>query len=167
MQIKKVTKKYSFFVVLTEDDRTVSVPDDFDNTDRIRIQEWVDAGNQIEEEQVAAPLAESTYNWQGLAIAFKLSELNQILTQLKDESTNPQISAIWRISDDLLQVTTIAIFSDSDRIAGMTRDIHDLFGKLKEGNVNVPQSAIDQIIQTLKDNGFESVADDLARSSVV
>jgi len=58
MQIKKVTKKDISFVVLTEDGRTITVPDDFDNADRVQIQEWVDAGNQIE--LVADDLARSS-----------------------------------------------------------------------------------------------------------
>jgi hypothetical protein len=58
MQIKKVTKKDISFVVLTEDGRTITVPDDFDNADRVQIQEWVDAGNQIE--SVADDLARSS-----------------------------------------------------------------------------------------------------------
>ena len=53
MDIKTVSKQDSCFLVLTEDGRTITVPDDFDNADRVRIQEWVDAGNRIEEEQTS------------------------------------------------------------------------------------------------------------------
>jgi hypothetical protein len=52
MQIKTVTKQGFSFVVITEDNQVITVPDNFDNADRVRIQEWVDAGNQIEEEVV-------------------------------------------------------------------------------------------------------------------
>jgi hypothetical protein len=52
-------------------------------------------------------------------------------------------------------------------MSGMAHGIQELFQKLKEGEVKVPKTAIDQIVQALRNNGFESVADDLARSSVV
>jgi len=164
MQIKTVTKKGSSFVVLTEDNRNIIVPDSFDNTDRVRIQEWTDLGNQIQEESPSF-LAESSYNWQGLAIAFKISQLNGILNAVKDEGTNPQVNAVWRISDELVQVLTLPIFAEGDRVAGMTQGLLDLFGKLKEGKVDVPVAARQEIVQALVDNGFEQVAKVLSQDT--
>jgi hypothetical protein len=163
IRIKKVVKKNTSFVVLTEDNNTVIVPDDFDNTDRVQIQEWIDAGNQVEQDSSSVSPTESLYNWQGLAIAFKISQLNGILNTVKDEGTNPQVNAVWRISDELVQVLTLPIFAEGDRVAGMTRDLLDLFEKLKEGKIDVPAVAKQEIVQALVDNGFEQVAKTLSQ----
>jgi len=163
MQIKTVTRKNGFFKVLTEDGRITTVPDDLDNTDRKEVQEWLDAGNELEEE--VPPATQPEYNWNGLAIAFKLSQLNQLLSHLKDEGTNPQINAIWRISDELVQVITIPVFEPGIRVAGMTRDIVDLFQRLQEGEVPVSTEVKQEIAQALKDNGFTAVAQALSQST--
>jgi hypothetical protein len=100
-------KHGNFYTRFVDGEFDTSIPDDMGNSDRQELQGWLDAGNKLEEEIPAkSPEDQPSYNWFGLAIAFKLSELNQILNQLKDEGKNPQINAIWRISDDLVQVIT-------------------------------------------------------------
>lgn len=152
IQYKK-TKNGTF--IKQDGDRQISIPDDMGNTDRQELQVWLDAGNQLQVEEETTP----GYNWQGLAIAFKLSQLNQLLTQLKDEGTNPQINAIWRISDELVQIITIPVFGESDRIAGMAQNIKALYEKLDEGDVEIPSSAKQEIADSLLANGFSSVVD--------
>lgn len=152
-----------FNQIVRESDKAV-IPPDPENRNYQEYLEWKAEGNEPAQAEVKAQ--EPTYNWQGLAIAFKLSQLNQILAQLKDEGTNPQINAIWRISDELVQILTIPVFADSDRIAGMTRGLEELYEKLEMGKVSVPGSATREIVDALRNNGFGSVVEALSRSSV-
>ncbi len=155
MKIKSAKQQNGIFVVVTED-KTIFVPDDMGNNDRVHLQEWLDAGNQLEAED--SPITIQAYNWQGLAIAFKISELNQILNDLKDEGANPEINAIWRISDELTQIVTQPIFSDNDRVGGMNRELVALFEKLKLGGVTIPATAKDELTAALIQHGFEKTS---------
>ena len=152
-----------FNQIVRESDKA-TIPPDPENRNYQEYLEWKAEGNEPTQEEFE--VQEPTYNWQGLAIAFKLSLLNQILTQLKDESTNPQISAIWRISDELVQVITIPVFGESDRVASLTQEMQSLFQKLEQGKVSVPDSARTEILQALQENGFEQAAKTLSRNSV-
>jgi len=143
-----------------------SFPDDMANPDRQALQEWLDAGNEVEEIQSAAP-EPSVDKWKGLAAAFKLSELNGILKGLKDAGDNPKVNAIWRISDDLTLVILNDVFSDDIRTKSMTQEFIALFQKLEEGEVVVPDSARIEIREALERLGFDSVVEALSRNSVV
>ena len=160
MQIKTVTRKNGFFEVLTEDGRIITVHDDLENTDRKEVQEWLDAGNELKEE--AMPLVQNNYNWEELLIAFKRSQLNAILDSLKDEGTNPHINAIWRAADDLVQVMMFCALSKSNDPSAMAQSLYQLFQKLKEGQVELPDPVKPQIFQALEQNGFASVVQFLA-----
>jgi hypothetical protein len=164
MQIKTVTKKDGFFEVLTEDDRLISVPDDLDNTDRKEVQEWLDAGNELHEIQEAMPLVQNNYNWEDLLIAFKRSQLNKILDDLKDENTNPQISPIWRSADDLVQVMMFSALRKSDSATAMTHALNLLFQRLEEGQVVLADSVRPEIYQALEKHGFVEVVQFLTSS---
>lgn len=153
-------KKRDFFYIVKLDDRTISVPDDMENSDRQELQRWLDAGNSLEEDNSGLFLSNvPTYNWQGLAIRFEISQLNQVLTKIKDESTNPLASPIWRISDDLAKVITLNIFSDEDRIGRMNRELIDLFDKLKAGEVSISAEIKNELVDGLATNGFNQTAE--------
>lgn len=177
--IVSVTKRDFFFSVEKDDGKTYSVPDDLNNPDRQELEEWIKAEGEVLSESpppMTNPSVSSvpnSYNWSVLAIQFEMSQLNQVLARLMDESTNPLISPIWRISDTLARIVSLPVSSESDReaidsqrIAGLTYNIQALYEKLAEGKVNVPESASEEILKILRDNGFESVAETLSRSSV-
>jgi hypothetical protein len=65
-----------------------------------------------------------------------------------------------------VQVITIPVFGESDRVASLTQEMQSLFQKLEQGKVSVPDSARTEILQALQENGFEQAAKTLSRNSV-
>lgn len=158
--ITSAKKRDFFYLVELDDGRTISVPDDMENLDRQELQKWLDAGNSLGKDTSEPVLSNvPTRNWQGLAIRFEISQLNQVLTKVKDESTNPLTSPIWRISDDLARVITLSVFSDEDRIGRMNRELIDLFDKLKTGEVPISVEIKNELIDGLAGNGFNETAE--------
>lgn len=159
MIIKSAQKKIGYFLVTPTEGNPIFVPDDMDNNDRIQLEEWLNEGNAFDEDIAEIPVVSPTYNWNGLAIRFEISQLNQVLIELKDESTNSLISPIWRISDDVVKIITLSIFSDEDRVGGMNRNIVNLLEKLKEGKVPISKEIKDELVDALVTNGFNETAE--------
>jgi hypothetical protein len=136
-----------------------SIPIDEENEDYKEFLKWVGEGNALSGQTTPTP---KIYDWNGLAIAFKTSRLNDILNYLKDTSQNPQVNVIWRLSDDISQITTLNVFPDEIRLGALERDLFKLFETFRVGKVPIPQAALDEIVQAIQNiQGFEGLADRL------
>ena len=135
------------------------IPEDNDNIDYQEFLKWLDDGNSLPEKTI--PVLK-VYDWNSLAIAFKVSQLNEILNQIKDVSKNPQVNVIWRLSDDIGQITTLNVFPDEVRVGALERDLFKLFETFKVGQVVIPQAVLDEIVQALQNiEGFAELGERL------
>ena len=163
----KHPRQEGFFIRLVDGVPDGSViPDDMDNRARQELQDWLEAGNVLEQKEVESTLPVSSYNWIGLAVAFKLSQFNKTLDRVKDEGLAPSVNAaIWRLSDDITQVITISVFPDDSRVGRLHQDLLSLLAKLEEGKIPISSKEREEIVKALQDNGFGDVASAVSQSS--